>query len=123
MLGPSCSASHVPGYINAKNLKNAGSVVVVSVNDPFVMKAWAKDLDAESKSGIRFLADTHAAFTKAVDLAFDSTAIFGNERSKRYALVVEDGKVKELYVEPDNTGVDGMFDGLCIDDRNTDCVC
>lgn len=105
--GPACSASHVPGYINAKNLKNAGSVVVVSVNDPFVMRAWQESLDADSKSGIRFLADPHASFTNAVDLAFDSTAIFGNARSKRYALVVEDGKISQVHVEPDNTGVNG----------------
>jgi peroxiredoxin 5 len=44
-----------------------------------------------------------------LDLGFDGTAIFGGVRSKRYALVIEDGKVKEAYVEPDNTGVSGMF--------------
>lgn len=81
------------------------------------MKAWAESLDAGSRSGIRFLADAHAAFTKAADLAFDSTAIFGNERSKRYALVIEDGKVKEVHVEPDNTGVNGMFLVLTVDDQ------
>lgn len=80
---------------------------VVSVNDAFVMKAWAASLDADKKSGIRFLADPHASFTKALDLAFDGTAIFGQPRSKRYALVIEDGKVKEAHVEPDNTGVNG----------------
>lgn len=56
---------------------------------------------------IRFLADPHAAFTQALDVQFDGTAIFGQPRSKRYALVVEDGKVKEAHVEPDNTGVNG----------------
>ncbi|KAI7566935.1 hypothetical protein KC346_g20871, partial [Hortaea werneckii] len=54
---------------------------------------------------IRFLADPHATLTNALDLAFDSTAIFGQPRSKRYALVVEGGKVSEAHVEPDNTGV------------------
>lgn len=57
---------------------------------------------------IRFLADTHAAFTNAVDLAFDATAIFGQPRSRRYALVIEDGKVQEMFVEPDNTGLTGQ---------------
>ena len=71
------------------------------------MKAWAKTLDPEAKSGIRFLADPKGEFTSALDLAFDGTAIFGQPRSKRYALVVEDGKVKEAHVEPDNTGMDG----------------
>jgi hypothetical protein len=45
-------------------------------------------------------------------LLFDSTSIFGNKRSKRYALVVEDGKVKSAFVEPDNTGVDGEYPSL-----------
>ncbi|KAF9634411.1 hypothetical protein BFW01_g5306 [Lasiodiplodia theobromae] len=69
------------------------------------MKAWGDVLDPAGKSGIRFIADPAGSFTKALDLSFDSRAIFGNERSKRYALVVEDGKVKEAHVEPDNTGV------------------
>ena len=46
-------------------------------------------------------------FTEAMDLAFDAAAIFGNRRSKRYVLLIEDGKVKEAFVEPDNTGVNG----------------
>ncbi len=58
---------------------------------------------------VRFLGDPSAKFTEALDLGFDGAAIFGGVRSKRYALVIEDGKVKEAYVEPDNTGVSGMF--------------
>ena len=57
---------------------------------------------------MRFLGDPTGQFTEALDLSFDSSAIFGNNRSKRYALLVEDGKVKEAFVEPDNTGVNGM---------------
>ncbi|KAF4535711.1 Tsa family protein [Lasiodiplodia theobromae] len=105
---PACSSSHIPGYISHPKLAAAGQVFVVSVNDPFVpnrMKAWGDVLDPAGKSGIRFIADPAGSFTKALDLSFDSRAIFGNERSKRYALVVEDGKVKEAHVEPDNTGV------------------
>ncbi|KAL1310840.1 hypothetical protein AAFC00_001075 [Neodothiora populina] len=105
-FSPACSETHIPGYINFKGLKEqAGDVFVVSVNDPFVMKAWGQSLDPSSASGIRFLADPKAEFTNALDLAFDGTAIFGQPRSKRYALVVEDGKVKEAHVEPDNTGM------------------
>ncbi|KAF2147257.1 uncharacterized protein K452DRAFT_240586 [Aplosporella prunicola CBS 121167] len=102
---PACSASHIPGYIKSPKLKDAGSVFVVSVNDAFVMKAWGDVLDPSGKSGIRFIADPAGEFTNALDLSFDGRAIFGNLRSKRYALVVEDGKVKEAHVEPDNTGV------------------
>ena len=71
------------------------------------MKAWGLTMDPQGKSGIRFLADPHATLTNALDLAFDSTAIFGQPRSKRYALVVEGGKVSEAHVKPDNTGVNG----------------
>ncbi|MCJ1436461.1 hypothetical protein MMC27_005840 [Xylographa pallens] len=70
------------------------------------MKAWASALDPSSASGIRFLADPTAEFTRALDLAFDGGAVFGGARSKRYALVIEDGKVSQVHVEPDNTGVD-----------------
>ena len=55
------------------------------------------------------MADPAGTFTGALELGFDSATIFGNQRSKRYALVVEDGKIKEAHVEPDNTGVNGMF--------------
>ncbi|KAK4892298.1 hypothetical protein LTR27_009132 [Elasticomyces elasticus] len=104
-FSPSCSESHIPGYINSSKLKDAGQVFVVSVNDAFVMGQWGKSLDPEGKSGIRFLADPMGRFTKALELDFDGTAIFGQPRSKRYALVVDDGKVKSVHVEPDNTGV------------------
>ncbi|KAF1985381.1 AhpC/TSA family protein [Aulographum hederae CBS 113979] len=104
-FSPSCSATHVPGYINSAKLKDAGKVFVVSVNDAFVMKAWAESLDPSEKSGVRFIADPSLAFTEALDLDFDGSAIFGGSRSKRYALLVEDGKVKEAFVEPDNTGL------------------
>ncbi|KAM0704928.1 hypothetical protein Q7P35_007715 [Cladosporium inversicolor] len=105
-FSPACSSSHVPGYINHPALKNAGKVFVVSVNDPFVMGAWGTTLDPTGKSGIRFLADPHSELTSALDLSFDGAAIFGNARSKRYALVVENGKVTKAFVEPDNTGLD-----------------
>ncbi|KAF2152604.1 Redoxin [Myriangium duriaei CBS 260.36] len=100
---PSCSAEHVPGYIKHPSLKNAGKVFVVGVHDPFVMGAWGATYG--DKSGIRFLADPKAEFTKALELDFEGVPIFQAARSKRYALVVENGKVKEAHVEPDNTGV------------------
>ncbi|KAI9772078.1 MAG: hypothetical protein M1840_001366 [Geoglossum simile] len=108
-FSPACSNSHVPGYINHKYIRKAGDVFVVSVNDPFVTKAWGLSLDPAAKSGIRFLGDPTGKFTEALGLLFDGTAIFGNARAKRYALVVEDGTVKEAYVEPDNTGVDSKY--------------
>jgi len=59
---------------------------------------------------IRFLADPSAAFTKAMELDFDGSAIFGGPRSVRYALALEDGKVMSTHIEPDRTGVDGKLD-------------
>ncbi|KAI0828803.1 Redoxin-domain-containing protein [Hypoxylon sp. FL0890] len=99
-----CSQKHVPSYIQHPKLREAGDVFVVAVNDAFVMKAWADQLDPTHESGIRFLADPAGEFTKALDLGFEAPAIFGDTRAKRYALVVENGKVKSVHVEPDNTG-------------------
>lgn len=104
-FSPSCSNSHIPGYISHFKLKEAGQVFVVAVNDPFVTRAWADSLDPTRCSGIRFLGDPTAKFTEALDLAFDGGAIFGGPRSKRYALKINRGVVHFMYVEPDNTGV------------------
>ncbi|WYZ34213.1 hypothetical protein EsH8_I_000489 [Colletotrichum jinshuiense] len=103
-FSPACSASHIPSYINHPKLKDQGAVFVVSVNDPFVMKAWGDQLDPAGQTGIRFLGDPTAEFTKQLEVDFDGSAIFGGDRSKRYALVIEDGKVKSAHVEPDNIG-------------------
>ena len=54
------------------------------------------------------MGDPSGKFSEALDVTFDSASIFGNNRSKRYALLVENGKVKEAFVEPDNIGLDGM---------------
>lgn len=78
------------------------------------MGAWGTTLDPTGKSGIRFLADPHSELTSALDLSFDGAAIFGNARSKRYALVVENGKVTKAFVEPDNTGLDGKSSDLTL---------
>jgi 2-Cys peroxiredoxin 5 len=55
------------------------------------------------------LGDPTGKFSEALDVSFDSVSIFGNQRSKRYAILVEDGKVKEAFIEPDNTGVKGIY--------------
>jgi len=102
-FSPACSATHIPGYIAARS---GLPTYVISVNDPFVMKAWGESLSGSKEAGIRFLADSAGQLTETLDLAFDGKAIFGGLRSKRYALYVEDGHVKKMFVEPDNTGVD-----------------
>ncbi|KAJ7996755.1 hypothetical protein DPEC_G00240310 [Dallia pectoralis] len=106
---PGCSKTHLPGFVEqAAQLKSKGVQVVacISVNDAFVMAAWGKAHGAEGK--VRMLADSTGAFTKAVDLLLDSdqiVAALGSKRSQRYAMLVEDGVVKKLNVEPDGTGL------------------
>ncbi|XP_017268150.1 peroxiredoxin-5, mitochondrial [Kryptolebias marmoratus] len=106
---PGCSKTHLPGFVQqAEDLRKKGvqEVACISVNDAFVMAAWGKEHGADGK--VRMLADPTGAFTKAVDLVLDSDQIvqaLGNKRSKRYAMLVEDGVVKKLNVEPDGTGL------------------
>lgn len=70
------------------------------------MKAWGSTLDPNGGSKIRFLADPSGAFSSALELDFDATAAFGNRRSKRYALVMKDGKVASVHVEEAPSNVD-----------------
>ncbi|KAM3601355.1 uncharacterized protein V6R79_011273 [Siganus canaliculatus] len=106
---PGCSKTHLPGYVQqAEDLKAKGiqELACISVNDAFVMAAWGKEHGADGK--VRMLADPTGAFTKAVDLLLDNDQIvqvLGNSRSKRYAMLVEDGVVKKINVEPDGTGL------------------
>ncbi|KAJ7382773.1 Peroxiredoxin-5, mitochondrial [Desmophyllum pertusum] len=103
---PGCSKTHLPGYVaEFDKLKAKGVEVVacISVNDPFVMTAWGEAHKCGGK--IRMLADTNGEFTKAIDMELDATPFLGNVRSKRYAMLIEDGVVKNLKVEPDGTGL------------------
>ncbi|KAB0799896.1 hypothetical protein PPYR_07776 [Photinus pyralis] len=102
---PGCSKTHLPGYVKkAEELRSQGiaEIICVSVNDPFVMSAWGKEHNVGGK--VRMLADTGATFTKSLDLGQD-LAPLGGYRSKRYSMVVENGKVQSLQVEPDGTGL------------------
>jgi peroxiredoxin len=97
---PTCSARHVPGYVEqADALRAAGidEIWCVSVNDAFVMGAWARDQHTSGK--VRMMADGSAAFTRALGLAQDLSARGMGIRSQRYAMVVDDGVVKTLNVE------------------------
>lgn len=97
---PTCSAKHVPGYLEAyDDLRAAGvdEVWCVSVNDAFVMGAWARDQQTQGK--VRMLADGSAEFAKATGLELDLTARGMGMRSTRYAMWVKDGKVQALQVE------------------------
>ncbi|MEY4984452.1 MAG: hypothetical protein RIR62_2718 [Pseudomonadota bacterium] len=96
-----CTSAHVPSFIRTKDkfaAKGVDEIICVSVNDPFVMKAWAEQTGAAA-AGITMLADADASFTKAVGLAFTAPPVGFYDRSKRYALYAEDGVVKVLHVE------------------------
>ena len=97
---PTCSAKHVPGYVeHAEAFKAAGvdEIWCVSVNDAFVMGAWAREQKTQGK--VRMLADGSADFAKATGLTLDLTARGMGLRSNRYSMLVKDGKVVALNVE------------------------
>ena len=97
---PTCSAKHVPGYVERfDELKSAGvdEIWCVSVNDAFVMGAWARDQKTGTK--VRMLADGDAAFAKATGLTLDLTGKGLGLRSNRYSMLVKDGKVSTLNIE------------------------
>jgi glutaredoxin/glutathione-dependent peroxiredoxin len=97
---PTCSAKHVPGFVqHADELKRAGvdEIWCVSVNDAYVMGAWARDQKTGGK--VRMLGDGSAEFAKAVGLTLDRTAAGMGIRSQRYSMLVKDGKVASLNVE------------------------
>jgi glutaredoxin/glutathione-dependent peroxiredoxin len=97
---PTCSAKHVPGYVEkAEAFKAAGvdEIWCVSVNDPFVMGAWGRDQHTAGK--VRMMADGSADFAKATGLTLDLTARGMGLRSNRYSMLVVDGVVKTLNVE------------------------
>ena len=97
---PTCSAKHVPGYVaKAEALKAAGvdDILCVSVNDAFVMGAWARDQQTAGK--VRMLADGSADFVKATGLTLDLTARGMGLRANRFSMLVRDGVVKTLNIE------------------------
>jgi peroxiredoxin len=95
---PVCTSKHVPGYVeSADKFKAKGvDVVCVSVNDPFVMKAWGDSLKANN---ITLVADWDGSFTKLVDKELDLSAAGLGKRCKRYSLVVDNGKIINENVE------------------------
>ena len=97
---PTCNNNHLPGFLqNAGAFKQKGidTIAVTGVNDVFVMDAWKKASGAGSK--IEFLSDGNGEFAKALDMTLDGSGFGLGTRSKRYAMLVEDGVVKKLNVE------------------------
>jgi peroxiredoxin len=103
---PTCHSAHVPSFIRTKDAfaaKGVDEIICISVNDPFVMKAWGEATGA-AEAGITMLADAQSDFTTAIGMNFDAPPAGLMARSKRYAMLVEDGTVTILQ-EEENPGV------------------
>lgn len=96
---PTCSAAHLPGFVvQADALKSKGvdEIICMSVNDAFVMKAWS---DAQNAEELTMLADGNADFAKSLGLELDGTAWGMGIRSKRFAMIVNNGIVENLEID------------------------
>ncbi|HVS13051.1 MAG TPA: peroxiredoxin [Thermoanaerobaculia bacterium] len=114
---PTCSDVHLPGFIDrAAELRAKGvdTVACVSVNDPFVMSAWGRARSIPD--AILLLADGNGDFAKAMGLVLDASGFGMGIRSRRYALIADDGKITYLGVEPDRevgvSSADAVLDEL-----------
>lgn len=99
---PTCSASHLPGFVVKSDeifAKGVDSIICLSVNDAFVMDAWGKDHNVDSR--VQMIADGSADFTRAVGLDLDLTTRGMGVRSRRYAMIINDGVVEILNIEED----------------------
>ena len=97
---PTCSAKHVPSYLadyDKLKAKGVDEIICMSVNDPFVMGAWARDQKSNGK--VRMMADGSAAYTKALGLELDLTARGMGVRCQRFSMLVDNGVVKTLNIE------------------------
>lgn len=96
---PTCSAKHLPGFKeHSADLKAKGidTIACTAVNDVFVMDAWGKEQGADD---VVMLADGNGEFAKAIDLEMDGSSFGMGTRSQRYAMVINDGKVEQIFVE------------------------
>ncbi len=114
---PTCSAKHLPGYVEQANaIKAAGvdEIACLSVNDVFVMDAWAKSQGVDGE--VVMLADGNGEFTKSLGLELDATGFGMGQRSQRYSMIVDNGIVTALNVEEGGefrvSSADYMLEGL-----------
>ena len=98
---PTCHSAHVPSFIRTREAlaaKGVDRIICVSVNDPFVMKSWGEATGA-TEAGLTMLADADGSFTRAIGMHFDAPPAGLLGRSRRYAMLVDDGTVTALNVE------------------------
>jgi peroxiredoxin len=101
---PTCSARHLPGFIEqAQEIRGQGvdRIVCLSVNDVFVMGAWGQH--AGSGDQVVMAADGNADFTKALGLDLDASGFGMGTRSQRYAMIINNGQVEGLWIDPPGT--------------------
>ncbi len=105
-FSPECSDIHLPGYLNNIDKFHAAGidqVLCLAINDAFVLRAWADKYDIDHR--ILMLSDGNATFTRAVGLDFDASAVCAGVRTRRFAMLVDDGVVKDVQVEDRPTDV------------------
>lgn len=98
---PTCDAAHLPSFIRTKAAfddKGVDEIICVSVNDVHVMELWGR-LSGAQEAGLTLLADSDSSFTRAIDMVYSNPAAGMLDRSKRYAMLVEDGKVTLFQAE------------------------
>lgn len=98
---PTCHSAHVPSFIRTKDhflAKGVDEIICIAVNDPFVMKAWGEATGATA-AGLTLLADGASEFTTAIGMEFSAPPVGLMSRSKRYAMIVDDGVVTVLQAE------------------------
>jgi glutaredoxin-like protein len=101
---PTCSTGHVPRFVElVPELRKHGidNVVCLSVNDPFVMDAWQREQHAEE---LTFLPDSDGSFTSAMGMLVDKSDVGLGKRSWRYSMIVDDGRIEKMFVEPEKPG-------------------
>jgi glutaredoxin-like protein len=101
---PTCSSAHVPRYnelLPEFKAKGVDSVVCVSVNDAFVMSEWAKNQNADD---IVFLPDGNGEFSEKMGMLVDKQNLGFGKRSWRYSMLVDDGVIKKMFIEPEKAG-------------------
>ena len=98
---PTCSAKHLPGFVDtadALKAKGVDTIACMAVNDAFVMSAWGKGAGADGK--VTMLADGNGEYARALGLEMDASKFGMGQRSQRFSMIVEDGVVTQLNVEP-----------------------
>ncbi|MBW4687503.1 MAG: redoxin family protein [Komarekiella atlantica HA4396-MV6] len=101
---PTCSSTHLPGYNElARVFKENGvdDIVCISVNDAFVMNEWAKDQESEH---VKLIPDGNGEFTEGMGMLVDKSDLGFGKRSWRYSMLVKDGVIDNMFIEPDEPG-------------------